>query len=314
MTERPLVSLIIMAYKAEKFVREAIEGAFAQTYENLEIILSDDTSPDRTFEIMSEMAAAYTGPHKVILNRNPVNLGIGAHVNKLWHETVTGEWIVVSAGDDVSLPERVSELMDIATEDTALIHGRPLAIDDKSVQFEFEERFEKVNLPILERNDVEETILSYTCVRGATMAINRKFLRFWGGFIPGLVNEDVILAYRAQFWGKLVYTRKPLIKYRVHDESLSNRPQPKTFDAYKRHQSKMANEYLHIYKQVMIDNEKLKLSAATVAVLEERKKYHETIFFLYGSGGFKTEFLGSGLFYRQLVKRMLIKVYRAVKR
>ena len=40
----------------------------------LEIILSDDASADRTFAIMQEKAAAYYGPHRLMLNRNPTNL------------------------------------------------------------------------------------------------------------------------------------------------------------------------------------------------------------------------------------------------
>ena len=82
-TDRPLVSFAVIAYNQERFIREAIEGAFAQTYEPLEIILSDDCSPDRTFDIMQEMAAAYDGPHKVVLNRNEPNLGLVPHVNRI---------------------------------------------------------------------------------------------------------------------------------------------------------------------------------------------------------------------------------------
>lgn len=77
--ERSLISFALLAYKQEQYIREAVEGAFSQTYSPLEIILSDDCSPDRTFDIIQEMAAKYTGPHKVVLNRNPQNFGIGAH-------------------------------------------------------------------------------------------------------------------------------------------------------------------------------------------------------------------------------------------
>ena len=64
---RALVTFALFAYNQEKFIREAVEGAFSQTYEPLEIILSDDYSSDRTFEIIERMAAEYTGPHRVIV-------------------------------------------------------------------------------------------------------------------------------------------------------------------------------------------------------------------------------------------------------
>src|SRR5215475_5079675 len=106
MKDKPLLSFAIFSCNQEKFIRSAIEGAFAQTYSPLEIIISDDCSKDRTFEIAKEMAAAYRGPHTVRLNRNETNLGIGGHVNKVFGIS-QGELVFAAAGDDVSLPHRV---------------------------------------------------------------------------------------------------------------------------------------------------------------------------------------------------------------
>lgn len=50
-TDQPLVTFALFAYNQEQYIREAVEGAFSQTYKPLEIILSDDCSRDRTFEI-----------------------------------------------------------------------------------------------------------------------------------------------------------------------------------------------------------------------------------------------------------------------
>ena len=102
-----LVTFALFAYNQEKFIREAVEGAFAQTYEPLEIILSDDCSTDRTFEIMQEMASAYRGPHRVRAVQTPRNLGVVQHVLLRGREA-SGDIVVVAAGDDISLPERVA--------------------------------------------------------------------------------------------------------------------------------------------------------------------------------------------------------------
>ena len=107
MADRPLVTLFVLAYRQEGFVRAAIEGAFAQTWSPLEIILSDDASPDGTFRVMQEMAAAYSGPHRLVLNRNEKNLGLTAHVSRVM-ALATGGFVVQNAGDDVSHPERVA--------------------------------------------------------------------------------------------------------------------------------------------------------------------------------------------------------------
>ncbi len=48
----PLATIVVWAYKQEDFIEQAIKGAFAQTYTPLEIILSDDNSPDQTGQFM----------------------------------------------------------------------------------------------------------------------------------------------------------------------------------------------------------------------------------------------------------------------
>src|SRR5437867_2275570 len=98
-SERPLLTFGVAAFNQERFIEEAVRAAFAQTYSPLEIILSDDCSEDRTFDIMREMAAGYKGPHRVILNRNPKRRSIGGHVNRLV-EVSKGELIITAAGDD----------------------------------------------------------------------------------------------------------------------------------------------------------------------------------------------------------------------
>jgi glycosyltransferase involved in cell wall biosynthesis len=115
----PLVSFVLLAYNQQAYIREAVEGAFSQTYSPLEIILSDDCSKDETFEIMQEMAAAYSGPHRILLNRNSSNLGIGIHYNKVM-ELASGAIVELAAGDDISLPWRTVDSVRILEQDEEL--------------------------------------------------------------------------------------------------------------------------------------------------------------------------------------------------
>jgi glycosyltransferase involved in cell wall biosynthesis len=105
----PLVTFALFAYNQEKYVREAIEAAFAQTHQPLEIILSDDCSADGTFAIMQEMASQYVGPHKVIARQSPKNRGLLRHVLDVANEA-RGTYMVVAAGDDISFPQRAARL------------------------------------------------------------------------------------------------------------------------------------------------------------------------------------------------------------
>jgi glycosyltransferase involved in cell wall biosynthesis len=50
----------MFAYNHERFIAEAVRGALSQTYSPLEIIISDDCSTDRTFEIIQSEVAGYS--------------------------------------------------------------------------------------------------------------------------------------------------------------------------------------------------------------------------------------------------------------
>ena len=57
MKEQPLVSVLMTAYNRELLIAEAIDSVLASTYQNFELIISDDASSDNTFKIANEFAA-----------------------------------------------------------------------------------------------------------------------------------------------------------------------------------------------------------------------------------------------------------------
>ena len=71
MTDQAVVTFALFAYNQDEYILEAAEGAFAQTYEPLEMILSDDCSSDGTLEVLQEMAATYDHPAHRILRQIP---------------------------------------------------------------------------------------------------------------------------------------------------------------------------------------------------------------------------------------------------
>lgn len=216
-SDKPLVSFALLAYKQEQFIREAVEGALSQTYSPLEIILSDDCSPDRTFEVMQEMAAAYKGSHNIILNRNPKNLGIGGHVNRCM-ELASGEWIVVGAGDDVSLPERTAKLAEkweLHCRNIKLIYSDYFTMQQERGEISLTttgktaEEFDPVHLC---RNH-------FAGVTGASNSWHKELFTFFGPMQSNVTFEDRVLAFRAALLGSLLHLPEPLVHYRRHDEN-----------------------------------------------------------------------------------------------
>ena len=233
MAEYPLISFLVFGYNQESYVREAVAGAFAQTYCPLEIILSDDCSPDRTFEIMREMAAAYHGPHQVVLNRNPANLGISSHVSKVC-QLARGGLLVASAADDVSLPERTSTLYEAwlgfgesahsVFSNAVVMDGDGKALGD---WYPTPWAINKTLKDAVASNDIG--------VLGCSHMFSRQTFEVFGPLHPGSLQEDSAIAFRSLILGKLEYVPAALVRYRRHGLNLwQTRKDPTFHDSQRR--------------------------------------------------------------------------------
>ena len=213
--DRPLVTFALFAYNQEKYIREAVEGAFSQSYSPLEIILSDDCSSDRTFEIMEEMAREYRGPHAVKLRQSVQNRGVIEHINEV-AEKASGAVLVLAAGDDVSFPERTEQLLGVFFIDPEIY----------AVFSDFNTVNTSVTIPKKNStvNSVSLREISFNgggVGAGATYAY-RKQCFSWPAKLPSsLVSEDKILPLRAAMLGKVAHLDQGLIFYRPNLESLS---------------------------------------------------------------------------------------------
>lgn len=219
--EYPLVSFCIVAYKAEKYIAEAINGAFAQDYPNMEIIMSDDCSPDRTYEIMQEMASAYKGPHKIILNQNHPNLGPRENYNKVMYELSHGEFVFFADGDDVSVPERTRKCVEFMLSHpkvssmscvSQLIHADGTPFDETPLN-----SLSKGSVSIFSLRDYVRTGLMIESDD------SRVFRRTVIDSFPPLkwpFAEDIFLFVRCFYVGDVALIHEPLVKYRQHDSSI----------------------------------------------------------------------------------------------
>ncbi len=217
MQERPLITFALLAYNQEPFIRAAVEGALSQTYTPLEIILSDDCSSDHTFEIMSEMADAYNGPHTIVINRNGKNLGISGHVNHMMAMS-HGELIVGAAGDDISYPERTTVIYHAWKESCGTAYSLYSAYEMIDALGNTIETLPQRHMP------QEHQLLHYskTCVNdviGCTHAWHRRVFDVFGP-LPNIACEDSAISPRSMLLGKVVHINKPLVKYRTHENNI----------------------------------------------------------------------------------------------
>jgi len=100
----PLISVIIPAYNADKFIQKTLNSVLSQTYENIEVIVVDDGSEDSTAEIVKRIAET---DQRVVLLKQP-NAGVAAARN-LAIEYSKGDYIAPIDADDIWYPQNLEK-------------------------------------------------------------------------------------------------------------------------------------------------------------------------------------------------------------
>ena len=108
MHHNPLVSIIIYNFNYGKYLRECVESALNQTYENIEIIMSDNASTDDSWEIFVELERSHKG--KIFIARNYQNFGTDHNFAVCWTAR-KGAFHVVCGSDDILEPNFVEKAM-----------------------------------------------------------------------------------------------------------------------------------------------------------------------------------------------------------
>lgn len=124
MIHKPLVSGIIIFLNGEKFIQEAIESVFAQTYKNWELLLVDDGSTDSSTAIALGFAQQYPGKVRYLEHEGHQNCGMSAARN-LGISNAKGEYIAFVDADDVWLPHKLEQqvaILDLQPE-TGMVYG-----------------------------------------------------------------------------------------------------------------------------------------------------------------------------------------------
>lgn len=122
----PAISVIVPCYKVEKYLRECVDSILKQTFQDFELILVDDGSPDASGKIIDEYARKYAQIKAI----HQTNAGVTA-ARRTGVEHAKGEWITFVDGDD-ELPENsLQVLYEASSEKYDMVIGfqHPSSID-----------------------------------------------------------------------------------------------------------------------------------------------------------------------------------------
>ena len=126
---RPLVSICLPVYNGEQYVREAIKSILAQTFEDFELVISDNASTDRTHDICRDAAER---DRRVRYVRADANRGLAWNFNRAF-ELAEGPYLVWIGHDDVMGKEYIGCCVEALNQDSGavLAFANASYIDDK---------------------------------------------------------------------------------------------------------------------------------------------------------------------------------------
>lgn len=231
--ELPLVSVSVITYNSAKTVIETLDSIKAQTYPNIELIISDDCSTDNTVEICREWldknSSRFTRTELLTVEKNT---GVTGNCKRAG-AACKGEWEKGIAGDDILLPQAIDEYMDYVThnKDIYWCFARAICfgVDDEQVaKSQLNHEIDFYNWSITH-------LLDYLYLSGGcpmftpTSFFNRDKLLESGIKADERVRnaEDRTQWIQMLEHGfKMGFVDKPLVKYRISENSLSQRKTP----------------------------------------------------------------------------------------
>ncbi|HEV3089167.1 MAG TPA: glycosyltransferase family 2 protein [Candidatus Elarobacter sp.] len=112
----PLISILIPNYNYVKYVATAVDSALAQTYPNIEVVVSDNCSTDGAWELLNER---YGADPRVRLHQNETNVGMARNFDRLM-ELARGRYVLCLSSDDFLFPQHLTQLEEVFAREPGL--------------------------------------------------------------------------------------------------------------------------------------------------------------------------------------------------
>jgi len=223
-TINPLVSIIVITYNSSKYVLETLESANSQTYQNIELIISDDCSTDNTVDVcrswIEKNKVRFVSTEIVTIQ---ANTGISANCNR-GIKISKGEWIKTIAGDDVLYSNAIFEYVHFVQKNNYEICCSKLLLfgDDQTIVENTRKFFDKYyTLLLLPLKEQRKLIIKSLFIPGPGVFHSRKLYDLVDGY-----DERFPLGEEWPFYLKIIETGYPipllpieLVSYRISNIS-----------------------------------------------------------------------------------------------
>lgn len=224
--KKPLVSIAILTYQHEQYIKDCIMGILSQTYANIEVLFLDDASTDATLHIiddnMQELKRKCTCIEMIKHEKNVGNISHNANeLLKICH----GSYVYLGSGDDVLGARFVQVMVEYLEKnrDCALAYCNGYIISDT---WHFgEDNPAKIiyyNHKPLMPDEVFEFLLQRNYISAATVMIRTDIYKKYGYYDESIGYEDYDMWLRLGRCEKFGYVDQKLVYYRESITGLSN--------------------------------------------------------------------------------------------
>lgn len=214
----PKISVQIIAYNVERFIEEAVRSVMAQNFEDFELIVVEDGSKDKTWEILKQLEHKLNDP-RFKLFTNIVNKGVRASRQRTLVES-KGEYVAILDSDDVSLPNRLQSQVDYleAHSDVVAVASLAEVIDESG-------KILRNSAWIANAEHIYYNLHFRNCLTHSSMMYRRAILEEVGGFNLEFA-EDYDVYSKLMCLGRIEILPEYLIQYRQSGNQATNIHKP----------------------------------------------------------------------------------------
>lgn len=212
------VDILLATYNGEKYIKEQVESILNQTYENIQIIISDDCSTDKTRQVLKE----YENNEKIKIFYQEKNLGYVKNFEFLLKQ-VESNLYMLSDQDDVWKKEKVEKSVEkIESEKLDLVFGDLEVVDENlNTLYKSYNRYMHLIHKIKKYQKDYRLQYLYNCMTGCTIISRKNWI---DKVLPFPTNSKYMIH---DYWlglvialnGKVGYIEEPYILYRQHGKN-----------------------------------------------------------------------------------------------
>lgn len=206
------ICVVLSTYNGEKYINEQIDSLLAQTYDNIEILVRDDGSWDKTVDIVNGYCDKC--PNVRLYRGNNIGVTLSFY-DLLQNIPDDAGYIALCDQDDVWLKDKLEVAVKAleGINGPALYFEKPLPVDEKLIPIKSNLYRNKPRIAF------GNAIIENVCT-GCTMVFNRALYDIIDGKWPkhSLIH-DWWIYQAAVCFGKVVYNEKPHIYYRQHSDN-----------------------------------------------------------------------------------------------